>query len=345
MTTPAPRQYHLTLAAGPTGPRARITRTGPGNVLDLAVGRTLAEGITLAGLLFPICPRAHQAAALAAAEHAMGLELEPGQGAARDALVLAEAVAGCVWRSGMGWTRLLDEAPMAGPVKRAREASAGLQSALFAGRWAEPGGGELRIDPAGIRQALWALTHSVHAVARLENRLLDRVSDALGPGRLASFTTLGDRLDETTHCPSSRQGEETPRSLCDPGAATVSPPDWYAAQLDHAYALVALLRDALSALSETPASRADTDATGTGLGLSMTARGRLRHVISLRGGRIEAWKAAAPTDWNFAPGGPLEHYVSALDSENPAEAARWILGALDPCAPCQVAHESEAAHA
>lgn len=210
MTGAALRTYQLQLTPGPNQLSARVERTGPGSVLSLGIGQPLDKGIRLAGLLFPICPRAHQAAALNAAELAAGIDLPLGQRAGRDALVLAEAIAGCVWRSGLGWTKLLSIAPMTEPVKAARAASACLEGALFRGNWARAGGAQLSIDGPAATDALTTLTDSVHAVASLDIRLLTTAEKVLGATAFNACNALGDRIETLSVSPFDTIGEETP---------------------------------------------------------------------------------------------------------------------------------------
>ena len=45
---------------------------------------------------------------------------------------------------------------------------------------------------------------------------------------------------------------------------------------------------------------------------------------------MEEWRALAPTDWHFAPGGPAEGALA----NSPSEAgARLAVASFDPCAP------------
>ena len=77
----------------------------------------------------------------------------------------------------------------------------------------------------------------------------------------------------------------------------------------------------------------------------MTARGRLRHQVQVQEGKIEDWQVVAPTDWNFAPSGSLVQYLNGLQTKAPDSTAKWLVAALDPCAPCAVVLEEELAHA
>jgi uptake hydrogenase large subunit len=345
MTPGALRQYELLLRPGDAGLSATLSRHGPSNVLELAHGRTLDESVRLAGMFFPICPRAHQAAALDAAEHAAGVILPDGQATAREALVLAEAVAACVWRGGLNWPKLIAAPALHESVKKAREASQEIETHLFEDKWARAGGAKLKIDWPELAAAFRKLSACVLDIARLEMPVIRAAERALGMASLSACPQLGGELLDPGHQPDEGTAEETPRSAIDPHVRRFRPADWFCAQLDHAFALTADLRDRLSALGSDAPVVLPERWSGTGIGIAKTARGRLRHVMSVEDARVSAWRAAAPTDWNFAPQGPVVHYLNGLDVERPEAAASWIVAALDPCAPCSVSLLKEAQYA
>ncbi len=82
---------------------------------------------------------------------------------------------------------------------------------------------------------------------------------------------------------------------------------------------------------------------GIGMGRAITARGPVFHRVELDGdGKVAAWRVLAPTDWHFAPGGPLATEAQRL-APNDDQLSLLVLG-FDPCSPWSVASE-EAAHA
>ncbi|MEE4191435.1 MAG: hypothetical protein V2I66_07640, partial [Halieaceae bacterium] len=84
-----------------------------------------------------------------------------------------------------------------------------------------------------------------------------------------------------------------------------------------------------------------TLAKGLGLGCAVTARGPVFHRVMLdNGGRVHQWRVLAPTDWHFAPGGPLEQEAGRLALDD--EPLRLLVLGLDPCAPWTL---EEPAHA
>lgn len=347
MTGPAPsaRSYAMRLEAGPGGVEVRIERRGPANPLAVARGRPLAEALVLPRLLFPVCPVAHTAAALRAAEAAAGLKLSPGQGAARELLVYAEAVAGCIWRSALTWPALIGASPRPEPVREARTASEGLAASLFSGAWAQPGGADMVISREGVDRALRSLAD---ALASLENS--DAQFLAAAQDQAITFDgLLCDPLDRRFHDPDvdpeAHTYEETPRSI-PAEAGPIRLEDWFRAARDHGRRLLDEMTALVDQLSEDQPQHLPKDTTGTGLGQAITARGRLRHVMTLERGIVTSWQSAAPTDWNFAPKGAAARYAAALP--NPAEhqsRATWLIAALDPCAPCELVPVREVAHA
>jgi hypothetical protein len=102
--------------------------------------------------------------------------------------------------------------------------------------------------------------------------------------------------------------------------------------------LWARLRDlAWLADGEAASLRAFGHASEPGVGLAWVemARGVLIHVARLdrARARIVAYRSLAPTDWNFAPGGPVAQALAAAADDC---AARVIGAAFTPCLPFEV---------
>lgn len=79
---------------------------------------------------------------------------------------------------------------------------------------------------------------------------------------------------------------------------------------------------------------------GSGCGVAETARGRLAHWLRLdEAGRIADARMVAPTDWNFAPDGPLARGLAGAEvrgRDDAAERARLLVAMLDPCVACGI---------
>ena len=138
--THAARSYLLRLDPKGDGVRATLNRRGLPDVTHFMRGRTIDEATRFAGLLFPLCPRAHQAAFLRSVEAALDVELSVAQSTARQIAVLAEAAAAGVWREALVWPSLVGRAPNAAAVRAARGASDAILRALYADDWARVGG-------------------------------------------------------------------------------------------------------------------------------------------------------------------------------------------------------------
>lgn len=361
---PQSRRYVLRLAEEQSGVRARVERHGPDNPLAVGVGRPAGQAPVIAGLLFAACPHAHGVAALRALEQAAETTLPPGQAAAREAIVLAEALAASLWRFALSWPALppLDgsstaQAPDPASVKAARDAAQNLTHALFPAGWTRIGGAPLGHDLHGARIAARDLTQVVETALASRNALPVH-ADAIRLAPLRSPPVLDD-LDTAFHSaaadPMETAREETPRALSalralraaalpDSQATPTSLAPWFAAQQAHTNALARALHTCLGTLVPDAPVSSQPAASGQGVGIAMTARGRLRHAISLKAGKITDWRATAPTDWNFAPGGPVERTAQRLvPGARLHKEGQWLVAAFDPCAVCHV--ELEAGHA
>ncbi len=302
------RRYVLSARASGDRLSARVNRHGPENPLVTGLGRRGTDAPRLAGLLFSLCPHAHAVAAQRALEDAAGVAPSPSEHAARDISVLSEALAAAVWRMGVDWPALRGAPPRLAPVKAARDGAAALRTGDPAGRHA-------------LADALAAVAAETAPVLERARAIPIRPGDAARPPQ-----------------------EETPRALSETPHA--EPPSdlssWFAAQAAHAHTVLETLDAVLAdhepgAAPRTPDERPWDETSGAGVGSALTARGRLRHAITLDAGRIVAWRADAPTDINFAPHGPVEHWVDRLaPCPDPTEALTWLVAAFDPCAPCAV---------
>lgn len=113
--------------------------------------------------------------------------------------------------------------------------------------------------------------------------------------------------------------------------------------------LITLLAARLAALADLPA-RMDaaigtllacgggtdtaTGATGDGTGAAVvdTARGTLAHWVRMEGGAIADYRIAAPTEWNFHPGGTLARGLTGVEAGPGLHGlASRLITALDPC--------------
>lgn len=331
------RSYEFVLNAEHAAPSGHVRRRGPDNALNVTRGRACADVIRLAGMIYPICPRAHMAAGIAAMEAAAGVTLPPGQSAAREAIVLAESVAGGLWRAALVWPQLLGETVVPERVRRVRQASEDLARAIFPGDWATIGGAPVEFDHAAAGDALNSLQNDCEFLAEVTPKIVQAANDASGPLEFPILPALGGGIWNPASAPGKPDCEESPRSLqqTGPGAACLG--DWFQAQSDHTLALLGQLADRLQEIRTDAPADCPSGISGSGIGTSMTARGRLRHIVELEDSNIVRWVSTAPTDWNFSPTGPLATYSRALAPDRFESQSRWLIAALDPCAPCTVA--------
>ncbi|MEL7028303.1 MAG: nickel-dependent hydrogenase large subunit [Pseudomonadota bacterium] len=325
---PATRRYEVVVNAG----EVRIQRFGPANVLQMAQGRSVLDAPRLAALLHPVCPTAHAAAALDAIESAARIELDETQRAARELLAIGEAVSGCVWRAALSLARLVEVEANVEAVRRARAAAEGLAGAVYSCDWRSLGGAAVRPNMSAVDNLVGELEGSAAAVATTAERVTAACVDDAFAGA-SQIARLGEGVFDPSIEPAGGAREETPRSFmfAEPEARLAA---WFEGQAAYAEFLVGRLRELAAALRVSAPDRLPPEVSGSGVGVVLTARGRLRHAISIEAGRIEAWAASAPTDWNFAPGGLAEKGAAELYG---AGAARnrydWLLAAMDPCAP------------
>lgn len=82
---------------------------------------------------------------------------------------------------------------------------------------------------------------------------------------------------------------------------------------------------------------------GAGLSVVQTARGMLLHHVRIKTGRIEEYLIVAPTEWNFHPQGALTGLIGLQESDKARlmETVELFVLSLDPC----VEYEIEVSHA
>ena len=282
------------LGAGDAGDVIRDTGRPP--IEQAAHGRTAVEGIRFAELMFGLCPCAHVAAFLQAAEMAKGLTLNSRQRQARALMVLTESLAAIVWRHALTWAELAQQRPDMALLKSARAAAKQVQDSLFDIDWRKIGGVEPKYSAIKNNPSLPVLL------------TLTRES-------------IEKSMDVLTACPNHRMrnrphhvDEETPHTLTGGTGHTLR--DYFKAQMRYGYDLI----------DEAMSIQNGASSAGT----VQTARGNLVHHVTLAGDHITHWQTVAPTDINFAPNGAAAHQLTGISDER---LARWIIAAYDPCRP------------
>jgi hypothetical protein len=324
-------------------------------VLRIAEGRPVGEAAGMAGLLFPMNAAAQTAAALSAAEAALRIEPPAGHIGARQLIVGFEAAAACAWRMGLVWPQLSAAVTSANPVQQVRAAADAAAEALYeGGDWARIGGGEARPQIARVRElleatqgALTTLAEGLPAVIEgapplggLQGRTWPLLDDA-GVEHAALALSRDAGFAARPHL-GGRAVEESPRALLKRWRGGEGLAAWFGAQAHFAEQLPLRLARTMRLLADAPpAGGAGARSSGKGWGMAVSARGRIIHWMAVERGRVAAWRALEPTDWNFAPRGPVARAAELLaPDESLAEAGRWLVAAFDPSAPCRVVVET-----
>lgn len=347
--------YEVRISAKRGVVTASVASHRASGALRVAEGRPIGEAAGLAGMLFPMNATAQTAAALSAAEAALRIALPVEQTAARQLLVGFEAAASCAWRMGLVWPQLSAGPVTAAPVQQAREAADAAAEAMFhGGDWARVGGGRVRPNRKRlaelldtVRAALAALAPSFDAVAAqaplvgaLDGRLWPLLDES-GVERAALALADDASFPIRPHL-SGRAVEESPRALLQHWRTAEGLAAWFRAQAQLAAQLPDRLAKAMEALAEAGPAGAGARGSGKGWGMAVTSRGRIIHWMAIERGRIAAWRAIEPTDWNFAPRGPVARAAELLSpGADLADAGRWVVAAFDPSSPCRVTVEED----
>ncbi len=332
-------------------------------------GRSPDNAVQLAPMLYSICGKAQQAAAIAAMSAAQGHELPAINTLAR--AVACEAMLEHLWRLLLDWPKRLG-------LPQAQEQFVrwhGTLKALAAGHGnAENFLEELHQVLLGVTHAEWRCLDSYAGL-----REWREAGHGLFAAVVAALELEENKLDFT---------EE--RTVCDlmPPWAVVDVLRIYAGRLDHEFAAMpqldgkAMETGALACWQHTPllqdilrkrparllarliarladlldsaealahgniAGRVQGVSVPDGRGLSVvrTARGMLLHHVRIEMGLIAEYLIVAPTEWNFHPQGALASGLAGLresDKERLMDTVRHYVLSLDPC----VAYEIEIAHA
>jgi hypothetical protein len=282
----------------------------PLEVVRVALGRAPSDFLRMLPMIFPLCGMAHAVAALRAVESAAGIVPDAAHEAARDLIALADAAAAHVWRLSLDWTVLAGLAPDPAPVAAARRAAESCQRALYpAGDWLRPGGGGLAAQPAALDAARQAFG-AIFAQLELQRTLID-LRGALALALAGASPEWVPRLHGCLRVIGARMAGDFVQLL---------------------HGLVAQ-REARAPAG--PAMLVLGD--GSGSGECATARGPLRYSAELRNGVVIACAVDAPAERAFGPGGEASRWLASLtQAARPELAARWVVAALDPCAPVRV---------
>lgn len=325
----------------------------------LLEGRSPDNAVQMAPLLFSVCGKAQQAAAIAAVSAAQGGEL-PDNGALERS-VACEAMQENLWRLLLDWPGLL------GLPQEQRQFVHwhGALNAIAAGHGnAEIFLAELLQVLLGVTDAEWKQLDSYAKLSDWRNA---------GQGLFAPVFAALEREEERLEF----VGEPTPCAL-QPNWQATDVWQIYAGHFDHEFAAMPLyggqpmetgalahsqhtplLQDMLRKRPSRLAARviarlidlldsaealAHENATGrvqnicasdaTGLSVVRTARGMLLHHVRIEAGRVAQYLTVAPTEWNFHPQGALASDLGGLKESDAARLTNTVKNyvlSLDPC--------------
>jgi hypothetical protein len=160
---------HLRLAVAKGAVRKVSLRSDrPLRACALLIGRPVEQALEIIPLMFSLCRAAQSCAGLEACEEALGVTVSPAQRAARELLVLAEAVDENCRRIVIDWPRLGGETPVIEDLAAVRAALKSVRPAFYPGGDRKPGGDWLRLGGGRLKSGRPALGR---AIRLLEERL------------------------------------------------------------------------------------------------------------------------------------------------------------------------------
>ncbi len=343
---------------GTATPEIRISQSGDGitieqhrpTVTGMLAGMGLEEAVLRIPLLLPICGNAQSIAAQRAAAGALG-EPEPYAAEHTRQLWREQALA-AAWRLAIDWPKLIDKPHEIALLKAAQGA----------------------VDPASLATQLLDLIPGLIGAETgedIENWMKKSRCTAAQVVRHARLIEVGLEVDDSPHLAAADHLHglalaaltENPFNPLEPGGAgglEVGPLAMgrhpFIPDLLHSERFGALSRRLVAQLVDTlviAGHLLDEKSTyplsawplggNEGLGRAMTARGPVFHRVAVGDGEVvKDWRVLAPTDWHFAPDGPLMREANRLKLND--DQLRFLVAGFDPCAPWTVDSE-EAAHA
>lgn len=302
-------------------------------------GMPAERALALLPRLLPVCGEAQRSAAQRAL--AAACDEAPGADAAaeQDLRLLREQAQAAAWRLFVDWPRWQRRGPQLHRVRELKSASdAALAAALR------------RVLPAcgadGLDDALSALDAAAGPAGAFLRAARDLQWPAPVDVPLLAGEALGERalqwLSPATPGTPERGGAAIvgPLAMCRhrllPRLAGRRDRPLVARLLLAQWLDMLAIADALERRVPPPAPQRPWRALGAGrgLGTAVTARGPLFHVVALDDARrVRSWRYLAPTDWYFAPGGPVAAAAAAVSE---ARKLRLLLAAADPCAACEL---------
>lgn len=322
--------------------RVRVVQHRPALASSLA-GMSASAALQLVPVLLPVCGRAQLVGARRAVAAATGDITVAEDAAVVEQQLWREQAFAAAWRYCIDWPELLGESRNMAELAAVRGAADDVTRGQALAQMISG----LEAVQSVSQLLMWAQTGNCIA-ARVARRALDT-----GDMQSDDCCRHRDDLEELARVAFERQPFD-PLAPSDQaievGPLAMGRDPLVAALQDRtgsgvaARVLAQLLdtRAICRRLAEIPGVSADTTANawllgkGIGMGRAMTSRGPVFHRVSLQddaGDRVLDWRVIAPTDWHFAPLGPV---VNGLKHMHNAEQMRLLVASFDPCAPCSL---------
>ncbi len=124
-----------------------ISSTRRVDAVRVLLGRPVLDAMAGIPLLFSICAEAQSVAAVEACEAALGLSVDESQRAARELMVVAEAIDNHAWQVALKWPTVFGDEAAVVSMRDLRKATLEVRACIgFAARWRLPGGASLSPD-------------------------------------------------------------------------------------------------------------------------------------------------------------------------------------------------------
>ncbi len=370
MTTEGRIEVTLELEAGRCA-RVVVGSSRPLRVWKALEGRSVEEALKLLPLMSSICSSAQAVAGVRACEAALGVEVDPRENAAREAVVAAEVLQNHLWFWLVTAPDLLGAVPNLVALRRVRTRMAEATVAIMGkGSWLRLGGQERTPDGGALTRALDGVEAELRAAGLVfDAQSVEQLSAGTGPvaevlrvGLAAPLRALGLTTAPTESFDAAFVAdalwtlpgfERMPRGRL--GPMELGP---LVSMADHP-----LVREAVASMGRGVGARlvarsVETCAkfetlrqiaqdlqqpslptrppreTGRGFGVAPTSRGPVLHAVDIEQRQVVGWRVVAPTEWSFHPEGPVREALVGLAAPDVQEAtrwARWAVATLDPC--------------
>ncbi|QKE40109.1 MAG: hypothetical protein HO274_01250 [Ferrovum myxofaciens] len=328
----------------------------------LLSGKSPEDAVKLVPLLFSVCGKAQQAAALATVSAAQGRDMQQLEKFER--AVLCEAMQEYLWKFLLDWPKLLGLPQLETQFIRWHAALNVIST--------DKGNAEDLL--AEMHQVLLGMTAKEWQQLDTHDRLLECIKDKQGllAPIILALEFSESRLDFSgvpTGCslmPTWTPTEVSRKFAYRFGTEFAKKPQLNGNPLETGALaktqhlpfvrdilrkrparllarLIARLVDFLEGVQARRRIEQITVANGIGLSMVQTARGMLLHHVRIEAGRIAQYLIVAPTEWNFHPQGALTYLIGFREGNMTrlVETAKLFVMSLDPC----VDFEIEVVHA